>query len=243
MDEQLRALEAIWRPEPDPVEAFSASVEMALRDLRAEVAALKAERDELRVRLEVAATAPPMAAVRPVVVVPPEPFTIPWDPPVVAVRRRHPVVRAAAVAASAVIVLLALAVAVGPALLPYRTYHVRSGSMAPGIPTGALVVLTEASASEIGAGDVITFDRPDGESGSVTHRVVEVRPEGFVTKGDANAVADPWVVPAEGTQWRYRFDVPVLGYVFGWLSGPAARIGLVVLSAAALLWVLLSRRQ
>src|SRR5260370_1254815 len=49
---------------------------------------------------------------------------------------------------TALLVLLvaaALAATVGPLFLPYRTYAVLSGSMAPGIPVGALVIERQAA--------------------------------------------------------------------------------------------------
>jgi signal peptidase len=148
---------------------------------------------------------------------------------------------------TAIAVPLALAITIGPLLLPYRTYHVRSGSMEPAIRTGALVVLAEVDAEEIDIGDIITFDRPDGAGGRVTHRVIDVISDGggraFLTKGDANDVPDPWRVPVAGTQLRHVFDVPILGYLFGWLSSPLARAGLLAVPAVALAWLTWSERR
>src|SRR3954454_371275 len=41
-----------WWGEPDPVEVFAAGLELALRQLRIEVAGLRAERDGLRLEVE-----------------------------------------------------------------------------------------------------------------------------------------------------------------------------------------------
>jgi len=146
--------------------------------------------------------------------------------------------------AGSLLVLTVLLVSVGPRILPYQTYFVRSGSMEPTIPTGGLVVLTNVDGTSLEAGDIITFDVPEepcaGTSAGqrVTHRIVEIETteQGrvFVTKGDANADADCWRVPASGTGWKYAFDVPVIGYVFGYLATPQARLALLVVPAAIL---------
>lgn len=138
----------------------------------------------------------------------------------------------------AVVVLTVLAVSVGPRILPYQTYFVRSGSMEPTISTGAMVVLTKTDAEKLGPGDIITFNKPDDESVKVTHRIVEIETTDqgrvFVTKGDANGDVDSWRVPASGTGWKYAFNIPIIGFVFGYLGTPQARIALLVIPALVL---------
>lgn len=137
-----------------------------------------------------------------------------------------------------VVIVSVLLVAVGPRLLPYRTYFVRSGSMEPTIPTGALVVLTKTDSSTVVPGDIITFKNPLDRTVLITHRIVDVETDlqgrAFITKGDANAQPDPWRVPAIGTSWKHSFDVPILGYVFGFLAAPEIRIALIVMPVLVL---------
>lgn len=141
-------------------------------------------------------------------------------------------------ALGALVVVTILLVSVGPRVLPYQTYFVRSGSMEPTIGTGSMVVLTKVDGSQLQPGDIITFKNPDDESVLVTHRIVEIETTDqgrvFVTKGDANADVDAWRVPASGTGWKYKFNVPVIGYVFGYLGTPQARLGLLVVPALIL---------
>jgi signal peptidase len=138
----------------------------------------------------------------------------------------------------ALVVVTILLVSVGPRVLPYQTYFVRSGSMEPTIGTGSMVVLTKVDGAQLQPGDIITFKNPDNESVLVTHRIVEIETTDqgrvFVTKGDANADVDTWRVPASGTGWRYKFNIPVIGYIFGYLGTPQARLGLLVIPAAIL---------
>lgn len=68
-----------------------------------------------------------------------------------------------------------------------------TGSMEPSLHTGDYIYVKKVPADELEVGDVITFRSEEGDvSGKlVTHRIIEITPEGdFVTKGDANTIAD-----------------------------------------------------
>ncbi|HVM54049.1 MAG TPA: signal peptidase I [Acidimicrobiales bacterium] len=168
--------------------------------------------------------------------------------------RGRRVVAGLGVALVGLLLVVVLVVSVGPLFLPYGAYVVRSGSMEPAIPTGAMVAVTERDGAALRAGDVITFTAPGG-SQRVTHRIVEVIVEdsdggdgastgrrAFVTKGDANADADHWLVPATGTIDVVRFQVPYVGYVFGWLATPPVRVALVAVPLVAVVVVGWRRR-
>ena len=132
-------------------------------------------------------------------------------------------------AAIGVVVLGLLTLVVGPRLYPFEAFYVRSGSMSPSIPVGALVVATRASAGDLLPGDVIVFHRPDQPKMLVVHRIaaVEESPSGrvFVTKGDANASPDGWQIPASGDGWQARYAVSRAGFVVGWLHAAVSRRG------------------
>ena len=168
------------------------------------------------------------------------------SPPLEGGARPRPRHRTSWVRVVAELLLVAVALAgaatvLGPLVLPYRTYFVRSGSMRPSIPVGALAVYRPVAASELAPGDVIAFSRPGGAGDIVSHRIVKVEDgaEGraFVTKGDANGTPDPWKVPAGAEGWRYSFHVPGVGYVVGVLGSTWGRLSVVffvVLTGAVL---------
>lgn len=143
-----------------------------------------------------------------------------------------------ALAALGVVVVGLLAITVGPKVLPYQALVVRSGSMAPTIPTGSVVFYRKVDASDVKVGDVIVFSRPDDASERVTHRVHEIgsAPTGkyFVTKGDANGAPDDWRVPAVGTGWVETLHVPYVGYALHDLQSPLGRLLLLIVPAVLL---------
>ena len=128
-----------------------------------------------------------------------------------------------------VVVLGLVTIALGPRLFPFQAFYVRTGSMSPAIPVGALVVATRASATDLGPGDVIVFRRPDRPGMMVVHRIEAVQPTPggpvFITKGDANAGADGWQVPATGDGWRARYTIAHAGFAVGWLHVALTRRG------------------
>jgi signal peptidase len=142
-------------------------------------------------------------------------------------------------------VITLLVVNVGPLFLPYRVYTVLSGSMQPTIPIGAEVVATPVPASQVGVGDIITFARPGHPDQLVTHRVIAIETDGrggqqWVTRGDANGIPDQWRIPVRGVGLKYRFNLPLLGYVLVELASPLGRICFILAPALLLAAVLLN---
>jgi signal peptidase I len=128
------------------------------------------------------------------------------------------------------VVLLGLVtLVVGPRLYPFESFYVRSGSMSPTVPVGALVIATRAPAAQLGRGDVIVFQRPGRPGTMIVHRIYAVvqTPAGraFMTKGDANQGPDDWVVAATGDGWRAEYSMARAGFMVGWLHAALSRRG------------------
>jgi signal peptidase I len=138
----------------------------------------------------------------------------------------------------AVVVVGLLALTVGPRIFPYQALVVRSGSMAPTIPTGSVVFYHKVSAKDVKVGQVIVFNRPGVANERVTHRVYKISNgqtgRYFVTKGDANGAPDDWQIPAVGTGWVAGFHVPVVGYILYDLQSTTARLLLLLIPALGL---------
>ena len=130
-----------------------------------------------------------------------------------------------------------------PAVIGGDASHVvLSGSMAPAISAGDVIVTTGVDAGEIEQGDVITFRAP-GEQIPTTHRVVDVVDDGeytaFHTKGDANEDPDPQPVPADEVLGEVILVIPYIGRVILFASTAEGMIlflgvpfGLLILTEA-----------
>ncbi len=169
-----------------------------------------------------AASAPPMTG------------TIPVPP------RRGFAVGSALSWALTLLALLLGAVMFAPALLGMERYVITGGSMSGTYDRGSVVFADVVSPAALRVGDVITYEPPAaaGPGGLVTHRIHAIREQRgtrvYRTKGDANAVVDPWEfkLPRD-RQARVRFSVPLIGYALAALSERAVRV--VVIGVPALM--------
>ncbi len=143
-----------------------------------------------------------------------------------------------------VLVWLALAVVVPYAVWRWQPLVITSGSMAPLIRAGD-VVLGAAPVHPVAAGQVITYANPAQPGSLNTHRVVAVEPDGsYRTRGDANASVDSTPVPAGDVVARGRLLVPMVGLPLLWLSdAPLAFALWVVATVVAALVAIGPRRR
>lgn len=102
----------------------------------------------------------------------------------------------------------------------YKAYVVQTGSMAPAISQGSLVIDHHVNPRTIKAGEVITYINPQNTRQTITHRVVksEARPglTALVTKGDANQAPDREILGGS-VVGRVVLHIPYLGSATNWL--------------------------
>lgn len=115
----------------------------------------------------------------------------------------------------------------------YDVVIVRSGSMEPTIPTGALAFFR--SQDEYQADQVIAFqiETENDSKYAVIHRAVEKKQneEGqtvFITKGDANETKDAVETPQENIMGEVFLHVPGIGYVISWMQSTTGKVLLIV---------------
>jgi signal peptidase I len=128
------------------------------------------------------------------------------------------------------------------AVLGHPVMSVLSGSMAPTINTGDMVIdnkVTPAQAANLHVGQIISFRAGAGSSVIFTHRIAAVVTipgggVGYVTKGDANDSRDGPITPPSYVVGTYQSRIPNGGYILNDLHQP---IVLGLLLASALLWL------
>jgi signal peptidase I len=163
----------------------------------------------------------------------PPPARLPAPPPARA--PRGGMRRALGGAAWALSGLSALVV-VGLMLLPVaglRPLTVLSGSMAPAIAVGDMVLVAPVSPASVGPGDVVTFTDPQRSGRLITHRLERAVPRAghfdMVTRGDANSASERWSVPAGGRIGRVTATLPRVGWALAWSrTGVGRMVGLVL---------------
>lgn len=144
------------------------------------------------------------------------------------------------VAAIATIAVLAIASA---ALFGVRLRIEQSGSMAPALEPGDLLLVKSIRPTDARPGQILTFPAPDRRI-ELTHRVVSMKRTGnrvfFVTRGDANSGVERWSAPINGRIGREIFAVPAVGGAIESLRG--VPLVVVIWAAAPFLLVWLLRR-
>ncbi len=140
------------------------------------------------------------------------------------------------------VVVIALAANIGPRL-GHDLVVIRSGSMEPTIPTGALVDIVRVSPSDLRAGDIVTLEASSDVLD--VHRITGViqLPYGVYvqTKSDANRDPDPTLTPVSTVVGRVDFSVPGLGYLMYMLTIPAGILSVFGLAVTMLLTIWLLR--
>jgi signal peptidase I len=147
----------------------------------------------------------------------------------------------------AVAVLAFTGLALGPHVFGYRTMTMLTGSMAPAIDPGDIVVSTPLDVSDVSEGMIISYHIPVDDHRVVTHRVIDVThaSDGTVTvhtQGDANADPDPWTAVLQGdTAYQVQAVIPAVGHLITALRAPWVS-HLLVYGAPTLLagWLLLT---
>lgn len=144
------------------------------------------------------------------------------------------------------VAIAALALCVLPSLVGGpRPVLVTSGSMAPAVRAGDVVLVSEPE-GPVAPGSIVTFRADDGP-GLVTHRVVSVEADGrYRTRGDANPTDDSTPVPASRVEGAAVYVVPFVGRPAVWWVerswGPLAVTFAIVVGAAVALLLRPSRR-
>jgi signal peptidase I len=146
------------------------------------------------------------------------------------------------------IAVLAFAgLALGPHAFGYRTMTMLTGSMAPAIDPGDIVITTPLDVTDVTKGMIISYHIPIDDHRVVTHRVIDVdtAADGTVTvqtQGDANDHPDPWTAVLQGdTAYQVQAVIPEAGHLVTALRTPWLN-HLLVYGAPTLLagWLLLT---
>jgi signal peptidase I len=121
-----------------------------------------------------------------------------------------------------------------PVLIGWRPFVVESGSMAPRIHVGDVVLAAPAAQASDLVGRVTVFDDPAKPGTTKTHRIITLNPDGtMVSKGDANPTADSTLVRFSDVRGLGRLLVSYVGLPLIWVQ--QREFGLLALFLLSLL--------
>lgn len=109
-----------------------------------------------------------------------------------------------------------LACTIAPVAIGWRANVLVTGSMAPGLPAGT-VLMTDVPSSTPRTGDVVVVRDDAAPGGQLAHRVIRRAPDGrLVLRGDANRSADAQPVSPADVRGVARLAVPYVGLPAVW---------------------------
>jgi signal peptidase len=137
-----------------------------------------------------------------------------------------------------VVVALLLIVSVLPITGNYKIMTVISGSMAPAIKMGSVVMVKPAADYKIG--DVITFGPYSKTKAPTTHRIYDIKVEGgapvYITKGDANNAPDARELQKKDILGKVLVSVPYVGYAVDFAKKPMGFALIIIVPAAIIIF-------
>ncbi|SDF99575.1 signal peptidase I [Blastococcus aurantiacus] len=141
------------------------------------------------------------------------------------------------------LLLLLMTAATVPALAGWETSVVMSGSMAPALQAGDVVVVRPVDAEDLAVGTILLVDDPDAPGMLRLHRLEQVEAGGLRLRGDANAEADVALVAPSAVHGAGVWSAPRLGLPALWLAeGRTVPLALTGAGLAALLALALLHR-
>jgi signal peptidase len=119
----------------------------------------------------------------------------------------------------------------------YKIFVVQSGSMAPAIKMGSLVIVKPANDYKIG--DVITFGPYSRTKAPTTHRIYDIKVVNgqpvYITKGDANNAPDTREITKRDILGKVLFSIPYLGFAVAFAKKPLGFVLIVIVPAVIII--------
>ncbi len=137
-----------------------------------------------------------------------------------------------------VVIALLLIVSIFPITGNYKLLIVQSGSMAPAIKMGSVVVVKPADNYKIG--EVITFGPYSRTKAPTTHRIYDVKVTdgrmSYITKGDANNAPDTREISKRDILGKVLFSVPYVGFAVDFAKKPMGFMLIIVIPATIIIY-------
>lgn len=117
---------------------------------------------------------------------------------------------------------------------PFNFMMVSGTSMEPTITENDIIVVKETDNGIAKVGDIISYSHFFEDADKrviVTHRIVEIAEEGYITRGDAYEMADNYIVNPENVRGIMQLKIPYLGGVAKFAAKPTGLIILVIVPA------------
>ena len=122
--------------------------------------------------------------------------------------------------------------------LSVRLFSVQSGSMAPRVPVGGIVITSKSPSYQ--KGDIISFLQNNNINNIVTHRIHSINSQKnnitYKTKGDANKSPDTDTITNSQIIGKVIFTLPFLGFFTSYTQSLQGLIFFIIIPATVLVY-------
>ena len=123
-------------------------------------------------------------------------------------------------------------------LFGFKPYIIASESMEPTYQKYAFVLIRNSGYDDVKEGEVIAFKADMINGQAAFHRVLTITPDGLVTKGDANRVADDQLVTQNNFLGREVWHTNFTATAFFMLQTPGGILLVLILPLLAVILIL-----
>lgn len=104
-----------------------------------------------------------------------------------------------------------------PSVFGHKPLVIISGSMEPVLKIGGILYYEKININKFDEGDILVYTTKDH---IISHRIINITDNGFVTKGDTNNTVDNYLITnnqilGRGTNW----SIPFIGYYADYVYG------------------------
>jgi len=111
----------------------------------------------------------------------------------------------------------------------FRFLTIKSNSMRPTLSAGSLVLIKKQN--DYQPGDIISFyAQNNGKEEIITHRLIKIGGNVYITRGDSNLAIDPYVRPRL-IIGKVIFSLPYLGFIYILAKTPPGIFILIIFPA------------
>jgi len=111
----------------------------------------------------------------------------------------------------------------------FRFLTIKSNSMRPTLSTGSLVLIKKQN--DYQPGDIISFyAQNNGKEEIITHRLIKIGGNVYITRGDSNLAIDPYVRPRL-IIGKVILSLPYLGFIYILAKTPPGIFILIIFPA------------
>lgn len=106
--------------------------------------------------------------------------------------------------------------------------------MNPTIDTGSIIIVKKQDYYDVG--DAVSYSTlVDGKETIITHRIVSIGGNVYVTKGDANVAVDRAIILPRLIIGKVVVIIPYVGYILSWVKSSLGVIFAIILPASAII--------